>query len=324
MSKSNGRKQKTKGKADRTTVENHLKPQSKLTLMSGDKLLKLKHPPTHRHWGSLITSSMTGLLYGPRGAGKTYASLGIAVSMSTGREFLGLAPSHPRNVVVLDGEMGSKLMKKRLKEIRKSLGADSLGKLLLLTPDMYSHVLPSLGTQKGQAMIDALIPKETDAIIVDNMSCWNAGGGEDADGWSPWAEWLLKHKHLGRTVIVIHHAGKGGQQRGTSRKEDSLDFVMALTVEKDADHPNALCFGIEWQKLRAVGKQVAPALRVTRVERNGKPPKWKYSRQPSLDARIAQAVQLRGENKTMRAIADQMGVNQGTVSRWLKGGDTTA
>ena len=318
MSEKHSRKNKAKtGAAKAATVE-YLMPGSKLTLISGDRLLKLKHKRTHHHWGSLITSSMTGMLYGPRGAGKTYASLGIAVAMSTGRPFLGLAPSRPRSVVVLDGEMGSKLMKRRLKEMRKSLGADSLGNLLVLTPDMYAHPLPSLGTQKGQAMIDALIPDDTDVIIVDNMSCWNAGGGEDADAWNPWGEWLLKHKHLGRTVIMVHHAGKGGQQRGTSRKEDAMDFVMALTVEKDAEHPDALCFGIEWQKLRTVGRASAPALRVTRVEVKDKSPKWEFRQQPSLSDRVMQATLLQDDGMSMRAIAAEMGVNAGTVSRWLK------
>src|SRR3712207_8616616 len=36
-----------------------------------------------------------------------------------------------------------------------------------------------------------------------------------------------------RAVLFIHHQGKGGTQRGTSRKEDVLDTVIALRRPDD-------------------------------------------------------------------------------------------
>ena len=35
-----------------------------------------------------------------------------------------------------------------------------------------------------------------------------------------------------KTVLFVHHSGKGGQQRGTSRREDVLDTVIALRYPK--------------------------------------------------------------------------------------------
>jgi len=305
--------------ADRVRKPEYLQASETLSLMRGDKLLQFKTRRPHRHWGDLITSSMTGMLYGPRGAGKTYAVLGLAAAMATGLPFLGLAPSRPRKVVILDGEMGSVLMKRRLRELRNSLGASSLGNLLLLTPDMYTRPLPSLSTKAGQDAIDALLPEDTDVIIIDNISSWNIGGTEDADGWGSWGEWLLRHKNRGRTVILVHHAGKRGQQRGTSRREDALDFVIALRPEVDPQHVDALCFSMVWEKLRAVGKQSAPALRVTRVEPTEGAPKWRYKVLASQDERVAQALALRREGLSTRKIGERMKVDASTVSRWLKG-----
>ena len=305
-------------------ARNVLMPNETLTLMSGDALMKVEHKPTHRHWGNLITSEMIGMLYGPRGGGKTYAALGLAVAMSTGKPFLGLKPGHPRKVVILDGEMGSKLMKRRLKEMRSSLGADTLGELLLLTPDMYSHVLPSLATQLGQAHIDKIIPEDTQVIIVDNVSAWNRGGREDADGWRPWAEWLLMHKHLGRTVIVVHHAGKSGGQRGTSNREDNLDFVIKLKPTPDPVDADALSFTLSWDKVRDVGKSAARAIHVTRAEREGKAPKWKYWDVPTMGGRTLEVVEMKEGGMTLVEIGKKIGKDKSTVSRMLKEAKSTA
>lgn len=37
--------------------------------------------------------------------------------------------------------------------------------------------------------------------------------------------WLREIRHRGITVLIVHHAGKGGDQRGASRREDILGYV---------------------------------------------------------------------------------------------------
>ena len=298
----------------------YLEPSDKLTLISGDKLIKLDHKPTRHYWGNHVTDGMLGMLYGPRGSGKTFAALGIAISIATGKKFLGHGPEKPRNVLLLDGEMGTKLLKQRTQEMRKSLGADNLKNLSIFSPDMYRHVLPTLAGKEGQTAIDGLISKNVNVVIVDNISAWNHGGREDADGWSAWAEWMLKHKHLGRTVILIHHANKGGGQRGTSRKEDNLDFVIQLSPFSNPKHPTALSFNLTWEKVRSEGKESTPVLQVTRVERDKKPPKWEHLEVAGLEGRIAEAVELSEKGMAPKQIAEAMGVTKSSVSRYLKAG----
>ena len=43
----------------------------------------------------------------------------------------------------------------------------------------------------------------------------------------------LAQRRAGKSVAFIHHGGKSGQQRGTSRKEDVLDTVMSLRRPPD-------------------------------------------------------------------------------------------
>lgn len=76
---------------------------------------------------------------------------------------------------------------------------------------------------------------DAEVIFVDNISTLARAGREnEAESWLPVQEWALEQRRAGRTVVFVHHAGKGGQQRGTSRREDVLDTVIAL--RKPADY----------------------------------------------------------------------------------------
>ena len=59
------------------------------------------------------------------------------------------------------------------------------------------------------------------------------GRENEAEGWLPVQDWALGHRRAGRSVLFIHHAGKGGLQRGTSRREDVLDTVIGLRRPTD-------------------------------------------------------------------------------------------
>ena len=49
----------------------------------------------------------------------------------------------------------------------------------------------------------------------------------------PVQEWILQLRRRGISVLIVHHAGKGGDQRGTSAKEDVLDTVIKLSRPDD-------------------------------------------------------------------------------------------
>jgi putative DNA primase/helicase len=45
------------------------------------------------------------------------------------------------------------------------------------------------------------------------------GRENEAESWSPVADWVLHLRRRGIAVILIHHGGKNGQQRGTSKRK---------------------------------------------------------------------------------------------------------
>ena len=66
-------------------------------------------------------------------------------------------------------------------------------------------------------------------MILDNLSALCVSGKEnEGESWLPVQRWALRLRQRGISVLFVHHAGKGGAQRGTSRREDLLDVVINL------------------------------------------------------------------------------------------------
>jgi putative DNA primase/helicase len=90
-----------------------------------------------------------------------------------------------------------------------------------------------------------------DLLILDNLSTLCTTGSESAsDAWVPMQNWLLKLRRQGIAVLLIHHAGINGRQRGTSRREDALDTVIALRRPEDYSPEQGARFEVHFEKLR--------------------------------------------------------------------------
>jgi hypothetical protein len=99
----------------------------------------------------------------------------------------------------------------------------------LVASDFQPDGLPDLADADAQRFFDAAIG-DSELIVVDNLSTIARGLREnEADSFGSVQAWLLAQRAAGRSVLVVHHDGNGGGQRGTSRKEDTLDTVISLS-----------------------------------------------------------------------------------------------
>ena len=64
--------------------------------------------------------------------------------------------------------------------------------------------------------------------------------------------WLLKLRRLGKTVLLIHHSGRGENARGTSKREDVLDTVIQLKQPEDYDIEQGARFEVHLTKARGI------------------------------------------------------------------------
>jgi AAA domain len=59
-----------------------------------------------------------------------------------------------------------------------------------------------------------------DLLILDNLSSLTAViRDNDQESWTTIQQWLLRLRRRGISVLLVHHAGKAGEQRGTSRRD---------------------------------------------------------------------------------------------------------
>ncbi|MGO1069533.1 AAA family ATPase [Lysobacter sp. CA199] len=252
-----------------------------------------------------LESQSLAMIYAWRGVGKTHIALGIAYALATGGTFLNWTASQPVRVLYLDGEMPGVVLRERFAHLVNDGRMPAPGFLRVVTPDLQSEgVIPNLALPSGQAALDAVIG-DAQVIIVDNLSCWVRGGKEnEADSWNPVSEWALHMRANRRSVIFIHHAGKGGQQRGTSKREDLLDVVMLLKRPADYAADQGARFEIHFEKARSLhGQDVLPM--EASLETDAGRQQW-----------TTRSVEAIGESK-MLELAD-MGLSQAEIARELE------
>jgi hypothetical protein len=259
------------------------------------------------------------MLYGWRGIAKTWLALGLAVAMATGGTYLRWKAPRARRVLYIDGEMPAIAMRERLDAMLCDLPVERRGGALqgirLLSDSLHRDGLPDLASRQGQAAIDRVLG-DTEVVVLDNLSTLTRYGDEsEADSWRPVQPWLLKLRREGRSVVMVHHAGKGGTQRGTSKREDILDVVLQLRHPADYEPTQGARFEVHYEKARGlIGDQAAP-LEASLVMSGGRAT-WTW--QPLADARDAEILEMHEDGTSIRAIAREMRLSKGAVERALK------
>lgn len=281
-------------------------------------LLATDFPPRERLLSPWLLSQSLSMIYAPRGVGKTHVALGVAYALASGGGFLGWRAGAPVPVLYLDGEMPGADLRNRLSRIAESADQQAEpGMLLFMTPDLQPNgIMPNLFTFAGQQAVTEAAP-ENAVIIVDNISAMVRGGKEnEGESWQPVAEWALRMRSSGRSVVFIHHAGKTGQQRGTSKREDLLDTVIALRRPADYTPDQGARFEVHFEKARALyGEDVAAVEAMLETDKMGR---QAWTMKAVSDASEEQMIELAGLGLSARDIGSELGVNHSTVIRNLK------
>ena len=251
------------------------------------------------------------MVYAPRGIGKTWLSANIAWAVATGGAFLRWSADRPVKTLIVDGEMPAADLQRRFETIRRSTGVARIPDTLRILPAALEETgLPDLGTAEGRAALDACVG-DAELVVLDNLSTLLRSGREnEADDWGGFQAWLLGHRRQGRTVLLIHHAAKGGQQRGTSRREDALDVVLALRKPDDYRPDQGARFEVHFEKARHFSGPDARPFEA-RMDDTGVWQVMDLSTDPDGD-RVAA---LAASGMTQRAIADEMGFSLGKVNK---------
>jgi hypothetical protein len=279
--------------------------------------LNIDIPPREMLLSSILPERSLAMLYAPRGVGKSWLGLSIGRAVAAGESLLRWSAPRQRNVLYVDGEMPLVSLQERLREISAGVGRDipNDGFRILAADNVEGGI--NLSTEEGQQAIEPLL-EDIDLVILDNLSTLLTSRSETAsDAWVPMQNWLLRLRREGISVLLIHHAGTNGRQRGTSRREDALDTVIALRRPEDHSPEQGARFEIHFEKLRnRVGATEAIPFeaRLETLDVDGQQ-RICWSSSDLKPPMLIRAAELFGEGLTVREVATTLRISKSEAGR---------
>ncbi len=289
------------------------KVEPKIKAVSLAEFLTLELPPRENILAPWLPTQGLTMIHAPRGVGKTFIALNIAVSVSSGDTFLRWTATKARGVLYIDGELPAVTIQERLSRIIASTDKEPSAPLKIITPDLQASGMPNLATIEGQEDIEPHL-KDVSLVIVDNISTLcRAGRENEGESWLPVQEWALRLRSRGLSIGFIHHAGKDGNQRGTSRREDVLDTVINLKRPGDYRTEDGARFEVHFEKARGIyGDDVKPFEAQLITGPDGKQTWAMKDLEESMTEKVAN---LMNDGIPQGEIAELLKVSKGTVSK---------
>lgn len=182
-----------------------------------------------------ITEESITEVNGHRGGGKTWLCDIIGNEVTWGGSICGWKVEQPVNTMIIDGEMQIKLLQERLKMMNKGRDWRKKPATLFIYPENYAYRIglrrANILDEKWREQIGELVVGlRIKLLIIDNLSSLAPGIDEnDKLAFDPVNRWMVELRFNGCSIIMAHHTGKSGEQRGTSAHEDHADTCLLLS-----------------------------------------------------------------------------------------------
>mgnify|MGYP000010382916 FL=1 len=274
--------------------------------------------------GKVITHGSTGMLSAQRGLGKSLLALHIGYSIAGGKKLAPWGRGIGGVVVYLDGEMHSRTLQKRLRQIMNRDSSPVSRKKVeqnfnIIGRDAFDHVIGYIDNEDDQAFIESMLPDDCRLLIVDNLSAWTSSAREDGTAFAPIKRWLAHLRTKGVAVLLVHHTGKNGSsQRGTSIHEDLLDYSILLREDKSGKPKNGTSFLLEHTKLRELHPDIPKVCRytfTTDLATDVMDHRYEDGDSDTVGEDDAAIVELLKEGLSGKEVAEKLDVSSSVVSR---------
>jgi hypothetical protein len=169
------------------------------------------------------------------------------------------------------------------------------------------------------AMAIEIINKGFQFVVIDNLASLAPGINENIKAdYDPINQWLLTLRHAGVTIFLVHHLGKGGEQRGTSAREDNVDNIIYVKKPKRYGAQDGCKFDLSFDKFRGrVDTDCRDLVRNRQFWYSQNPQGqyvWNYTGSLHEDG-IGVLKDLADGDFTLAQIAERNGISQPTVTR---------
>ena len=214
------------------------------SFVTGKELKGLIIIPRKKIMADWFREGDLGYIFGFRGVAKTWFALGLGTALATGGKIGEWQAHETVQVAYLDSEMPAEDIRSRV----TGLGLDENENFHLLNHELLfertGKVVNVNNLTIQKAITRYCVANKIQVFIIDNLSTSAYGMREnEADSWEQMNRWLLELRREKISVIIIHHAGRAGNMRGTSKREDAAFWVIQLDdAKKDSDDRNGARF----------------------------------------------------------------------------------
>jgi hypothetical protein len=257
-------------------------------------------------------------LHAWRGVGKTNFMQGLSKAFATGGDFLLWKAPRPFRVLYIEGELPGEELQQRTRDL-----IGNCDNFLVITPeDQPDSVIPSIATAEGRSLIeDAITIHGVEVVVLDSVSTLANIATNDEEQWLEILGWFkyLRNKY-GIALFYLHHDGKAGLQRGSSKSEDILDKSIQLLWEDGYTGNDGLRCIMKFDKARQPVR-VGAHLKVELTTDADGSLCWTCSeigpKEKEAPTWLAQAIEMRNSGMSMQSIASALGVSKNKVWRNL-------
>ena len=219
-----------------------------------EEFLGIIAPDSEFIFKDLFRKESIMIVNGSRGSGKSWFVMSLANEATWGGRVGAWECENPVNVLLVDGEMPIKMLQERLVLLNGERDPWHKKTCLHIYPENYAY---RIGLKRAnildplwrEVMLNTVLNEDIELLVLDNLSSLAPGIDEnDKLAFDPVNRWLLEMRFMGVAIIMAHHTGKAGNQRGTSAHEDHVD--TALLIKNDTS-VNGCGFRVEVSKDRA-------------------------------------------------------------------------
>lgn len=277
-----------------------------------DDFLKEKLPPrralvSDNNGTPLLYEKSLNQVFAYRGQGKTMFTHGLVKLLVHGGEFLRYKSHGGIKVLIADGELPDIQLQER---VCKLIGPSG-GLLKLMSPDrMPNHIFPSLSNPEWQTEFLAQCDRWNPAVIVfDTLTACFRFDTNDPDMWLQVNQFFITLRMKGYCIIIVHHAGKSGTQRGRTDGDDNLDLSIKLDAPKGSAPGEGLELAVSYEKVRAGGH--LPGFNAAYSDVSNV---WEIA----ADTEGNEAIKMMLTGKSVRAVAVNLDIDRNKVYRYRR------
>ena len=262
--------------------------------------------------GTFFREGDVGFLFAQRGFGKTLMALQLCKLAILGGSLGAWRAKGGARVLYLDCEMPKKDMEDRLADFGL-LGRDDFVLLNHEVLFVKTGLTMNLADPVQQrAVIEEMEQRKCNLMIFDNVSTGLRNVRENAsEDWDPVGTWLMDMRRRGIAALVLHHAGRNNEMRGTSKREDPATWVLRLDRDKAADDASEANVVVRFTKYRTGCREDAEPFGLRFLKEPGKI----VAQTTRIDSMDLVIDWVRDGLTSASDIAAEMGLTKGTVSK---------